>query len=223
MDQFLYLVGDRYKNRTTNIYNGIEIDRFKSVKPPETSGEIIIGTVGRQTFLKNQIQILRVINKISKTYPLHFFLIGDKTQVRSVDNESYVTDNELTHCVTILNSQPEIEKYYRRFNIFVLSSISESCPNVLFEAMLAGCLCIVSEGSNSDNFIKDSVNGFVYDGTEMMLESKLVTAIDMVRNKEIKGMVENGYQYVINNFALSRMISGYEEAYESILNSRTRF
>jgi glycosyltransferase involved in cell wall biosynthesis len=222
MGQFLSMVGDKYKDRVTNIYNGIEIDRFMSGKPPEISGKIIIGTVGRQTVLKNQIQILVAINRISKIYPLHFFLIGDNALDRSVDNESYVVNNKLTHCVTILNSQSDIEKYYRRFNIFVLSSISESCPNVLFEAMLAGCICVVSEGSNSDHFIKDGVNGFVYDGTETMLESKLTDAIEMIRNKNIAEMVENAQQYVLNNFTLSRMISGYEKVYGSILNGSTR-
>lgn len=220
MGQFLKLVGDKYENRITNIYNGIEIDRFMSLKPPEIGNEIIIGTVGRQTLLKNQIQILRVINRISNIYSIHFYLIGDKTLDRSVDNESYVINNKLTRYVTILNSQSEIEKYYKRFNIFVLSSISESCPNVLFEAMLARCLCIISEGANSDHFIKDGINGFVYDGSEMMLESKLVTAVDMIRHKKMTDIVENGYQFVLDNFSLSKMISGYEKVYESMLNGR---
>ena len=221
INQFINLVGEKYKSRITNIYNGIDTDKFLSGKLPEVTDEIIIGTVGRQTALKNQIQILSVINKISKIYPLHFYLIGDKTLDRSVDNERYVINNELTHCVTILNSQSEIEKYYKQFNIFVLSSISESCPNVLFEAMLAKCLCIVSAGANSDHFIKDGINGFVYDGSATMLESKLANAIEMIRNNKINLIVNNGCKYVLDNFNVNKMVESYGTIYKNILNGRT--
>lgn len=222
MDQFLNQVGEKYKNRVSNIYNGIEIDKFLKDKLPEVNTEIIIGTVGRQTALKNQIQILTVINKISKVYPLHFYLIGDTTLDKSVDNRQYVINNNLTQSVTILNSQSDIEKYYSKFNIFILSSLSESCPNVLFEAMLARCLCIVSEGANSDHFIKDGINGFVYDGSTAMLESKLVKAIEMIRNDKINDLVDNGCKYVLDNFSVNKMVESYEALYKRIFDGLTK-
>jgi glycosyltransferase involved in cell wall biosynthesis len=148
---------------------------------------------------------------------VHFYLIGDKIQDRSVDNESFVRDNKLHDNVTILDSQSDIESYYKKFNIFVLSSISESCPNVLFEAMLAKCLCIVSEGSNSDHFIKDEINGFVYDGSTKMLEYKLIKAIELIKTGKMKEIIDNGYQYALRNFTLEKMVQGYESIYKSIL------
>ena len=124
-------------------------------------------------------------------------------------------------CVTILGSQPKIESYYKRFNIFVLSSVYEGCPNVLFEAMLSRCLCIVSEGANTDHFIQDGVNGLVYDGSTSMLVTKLETAIELIRNGNSGTIAENGNRYARENFALSQMVRSYEIAYERILNNKS--
>lgn len=220
-DQFKELVGEKYHHKIFNIYNGFEIKRFNRDEPAQIGDEIIIGTVGRQTRQKNQIQILEAIKQISEKYLLHFFLIGDKANDRFKVNENYVISNGLDKWVTILDSQPEIESYYKQFNIFVLSSLHEGCPNVLFEAMLARCLCIVSDGANTDHFIQDGINGLVYDGSTSMLVKKMEAAIDLLRNGNSIRMVEHGNRYAQENFTLSQMVNSYELAYDKILKNRT--
>lgn len=219
-NQFKALVGEKYHHKILNIYNGFEIERFNLDTPSQVGEKIVIGTVGRQTAQKNQIQILEAISQISKSKSLHFFLIGDKDNDSSKANENYVINNALKKDVTILDAQPDIENYYKRFNIFVLASLFEGCPNVLFEAMLAKCLCIVSTTANSDHFIQDKINGLVYDGTTSMLISKLEAAIDMLRNGESTGIVDNGNRYARENFGLSNMIHSYEKTYEKILRNK---
>ncbi len=222
-DQLKALVGEKYHHKIFNIYNGFDLKRFNSDVHPEIGRDIIIGTVGRQTFQKNQIQILRAIKLLCEKYFLHFFLIGDKTRDQSYVNQNYVISNGLEKWVTILGSQSDIETYYRRFNIFVLASIYEGCPNVLFEAMLSRCLCIVSDGANSDNFIQDGINGLVYDGSTSMLVTKLEAAIELLKNGDSVKMVENGNRYVHDNFSLSQMVSRYEAAYADIMIKRNNY
>ena len=221
MEQFKVLVGEKYHHKISNIYNGFDVKRFILDEPPPLGNEIVIGTVGRQTAQKNQIQILEAIKRISGKYLFHFFLIGDKANDRSEVNENYVMQNGLENSVTILGSQPKIESYYKRFNIFVLSSVYEGCPNVLFEAMLSRCLCIVSEGANTDHFIQDGVNGLVYDGSTSMLVIKLEAAMGLLRNGNSQRIVENGNRYVLENFALSQMVRSYDIAYERILKNKS--
>jgi glycosyltransferase involved in cell wall biosynthesis len=216
-DQFISLVGDKYRNRILNIYNGFEIDKFVSSNHFLDVDHIYIGTVGRQTKQKNQLQILRVIKNISEVYPVYFYLIGNKTLDKGVEISNFIEEKHLDKFVSIIDSQPAIEQYYKMFDIFILSSLFEGCPNVLFEAMLSKCLCIVSEGSNSDNFVIDGINGFVYDGSDSMLESKLRHAIELLYNKQINEIITNGYLYALNNFSNEKMISSYENIYEKVL------
>ena len=219
MGQFKVMVGEKYHHKIFNIYNGFDIQRFNLDKPSPLGEKIIIGTVGRQVAQKNQIQILEAIKQISGRYSVHFFLIGDKANDSFNINENFVIRNRLESCVTILDSQPEIESYYKLFNIFVLSSIYEGCPNVLFEAMLARCLCVVSQGANTDHFIHDGINGLVYDGSTSMLVTKLEAAIDMLRSGEGVSVIQNGHKYARENFALDQMVNSYESIYEMVIKS----
>ena len=217
LEQYVSLVGEKYNNLVHNIYNGIELNRFASDVFPAESGKIIIGTVGRQTSLKNQIQLLRAVKDISETNMVHLYIVGDKSGDSYLDNLKYVNDNRLEKTVTILDSQTNIETFYRRFNVFVLSSMTESCPNALFEAMLSRCLCLVSDGANSDNFIKDGINGLVYNGSLPMLLEKLNEAIMMIKNHSHYQIVNNGYEYVMKSFSYNSMISSYDDLYKYML------
>jgi len=217
LDQFCEYIGPKLENRACLIYNGFEIRRFVSDKPAIVRDEIVLGTVGRQSSQKNQIQIIQAVGELAPMYPIRLFLIGDKTQDMGLVNEAFVKDQQLDNYVTILDSQQEIEAYYKRFNIFILASVYESCPNVLFEAMLAKCLCIVSSNANTDHFIKDGENGLVYDGSLGMLCEKIRQAINMVRNGSHLVIVEKGCKYAGENFSMDRMVNRYEEVYDKII------
>jgi len=217
LEQYVAVVGEHHRARAVNIYNGIEVSKFATDQYPVVGKEIVLGTVGRQTILKNQIQILKAIRPIAGTVPLCFYLIGDKSKESYTDNERFVTEHKLGEIVKILDSQADIELFYRRFNVFVLSSINESCPNALMEAMLSRCLCVVSEGANSDNFIEDGVNGLVYDGTDQMLTEKLLEAIELIRNNKHHRIVDNGFDYISDNFSYNSMVLAYNSIYKEIL------
>jgi glycosyltransferase involved in cell wall biosynthesis len=215
--QFREYIGPNHQDRTRLIYNGFETLRFKNDRPSIVSDELILGTVGRQSSQKNQIQIIEAVAELRPEYPVHLFVIGDKAQDMGKANEDYVRVHRLEDHITILDSQPGIEAYYKRFNIFVLSSVYESCPNVLFEAMLAKCLCIVSSRANTDLFIRDGENGLVYDGSLNMLKEKIIQAISLVRNGQHLKLVEKASQYADENFSMERMIGSYEEIYNQIM------
>ena len=100
----------------------------------------------------------------------------------------------------------------------MLSSINESCPNALLEAMLSRCLCVVSEGANSDHFITDGINGLVYNGTQRMLADKLLEAIAIIRNNEHHRMADKGVEYVIRNFSFDSMVMAYSDIYQNMLS-----
>ena len=40
--------------------------------------------------------------------------------------------------------------------------------------MLRNRICIISKMANSDNFIKDGINGFEYDGSDQALMDKIL-------------------------------------------------
>ncbi len=222
MTQFANYVSKRHKDRISTIYNGFDVTRFLVHTKPSVSGYIIIGTVGRQNKQKNQLQILEAINLVSRHYPIRFYLIGDVNQDQADANRHFVESHGMREIVTILDAQSHIEQYYREFNIFILSSVYESCPNALFEAMLARCLCIVSNGANTDSFIRDGINGSVYNGTTAHLTEKLISAVELVLSNRHQTMIENAQRYAMENFSVDSMADSYVKIYEMIMSDRRK-
>ena len=176
-----------------------------------------IGIVGRLTYQKNQIQALRVLNKMKKIedYQFKIFLIGDNKTTEAKHIKTYLKNN-LKNETILLDAQNNIEKYYKMFDLFLLPSLFEGCPNVLFEALLSKCICIVSNSANSDSFIKNKINGFVFDGTDNDFEKKIKNAIDILGSNDHLNIIENGYEYAEKNFSSSKMIESYAEIYHKI-------
>ena len=200
------------------IYNGFDTKRFYS-STRTYNKKIIIGMVGRMSIQKNQTQVLRVLKKIkSKSNTLfQLYLIGDNTLSEGLKIKNFIKENNLSENVVLMDAQNNIEEYYRKFDLFVLSSLYEGCPNVLFEAMLSKCICIISEGANSDFFIKDKFNGLVYDGTDEMLEIKIKESFDLLKSNRSNEIIENSYKHSVANFSLDKMINSYDRIYKTAL------
>lgn len=213
-NKFLSVIQQKYVNRISSIYNGYNLKHFYSTKNSDRNS-IIIGNVGRQTYLKNQLQIINVFS-VLKNGNIRLQIVGSKGDQSHRLNESII-NKALKERVVIIDAVPNVEEYYKNFDIFILSSLYEGCPNVLFEAMLSKCFCIISKGANSDDFIIDGENGLVYDGTDENLEEKLRYAIEVKGSVTFDAICENGYAYAKENFSMEKMVKSYEELFLKIL------
>jgi glycosyltransferase involved in cell wall biosynthesis len=118
--------------------------------------------------------------------------------------------------IEIREANPNVEIFFSSINTLVLPSLFEGCPNVLFEALLRKKLCIVSEGANTDGFIVDGMNGYVYDGSDKGLEAAMKNAVMISGHSKEKLIIENGYNYAKENFSMKVMVSKYEELFKTI-------
>ncbi|RJQ60598.1 MAG: glycosyltransferase [Stygiobacter sp.] len=213
--EFQSIVPKKYKNRISSIYNGFDLSRFYSTKNRD-GNKLIIGNVGRQTCQKNQIQLIKVSSTL-KNINFQLQIVGSSGDQSKLLNESIIR-NILDQKVKIIDNVTNIEEYYRNFDIFILSSHHEGCPNVLFEAMLSKCFCIVSRSANTDDFVTDGENGLVYNGTDEDLENKLRYAIQIKHTEAFDTIRENGFKYAKENFSMDKMVKSYEKLFIDILN-----
>lgn len=218
-EQIQMLLPKKYVDKVINIYNGFEIERFTFNREYKTSISIRIGTVGRRAYEKNQIQILEALYDLKNDFDYHFYLIGEKNDDKTnLDILDFINSNFDIGTISLLDPVQRIEDYYQKFDIFILSSKSESCPNVLFEAMLSKCLCIISDAANSDNFIKDNVNGLMYDNSTDNLKSKIIQAIRILKNPpDLLRIQNNAYKFCKSTFSISTMVKSYIDVYEELM------
>jgi len=210
-DDFRLSINKKYHDRIFLIYNGFDAKRFSKNWNRESKNPIIIGNIGRMTYQKNQIQLLRFIRMLSNR-KLKLIIIGAKGD-QSELLKNYINDYSLNDQVDLIDAVSNIEKYYNSFDIFILPSFYEGCPNVLFEAMLSKRLCIVSSNANSDGFIKDGINGFVYDGSDEGLLHTFKNALLILGEEKEKQIIENAFEYAIRNFGMNVMVHKYENIF----------
>ena len=207
-----YLKG-YFNSKIFYIYNGFDTTRFIKKKYESISPKVI-GSVGRMSLEKNQIQILRALVCFGKELTL--YIIGDAGFEKD-KLENFAQNHLPGFDIKIISHVSDIENYYCQFDIFILSSLYEGCPNVLFEAMLSGCMCIISESANTDAFVIDGVNGLVYDNSDNGLAECIKNAYQIYPTDQGEKIIENGYKYARDNFSISKMIKQYDQLFNKII------
>lgn len=209
---FKKIVSSKYHDRLSTIYNGYDFRTDIITPRKKSSNKVVVGLIGRQTRQKNFVQVIRVFDQfpVSRT---RLILQGKES------DQSIEIDNILENKVIDIEKRkpsPNIDLFFKDVNILVLPSYYEGCPNVLFEAMIRRRICIISEGANSDDFIINGNNGFVYDGSDKGLIKSLKLAFDIIGKKEELRMTEAAYIYAKENFSMKNMIHSYQNLFKKI-------
>lgn len=207
--QFIKIINRKFHKRLSYIYNGFELPYDPISKYPIS---LVFGSLGRLSKEKNILQVVRVFHKFKKRNPNAKYIIQG-----SFGNQyNEIKKILISESVEIREMNPEIEDFYNSINVLILSSLFEGCPNVLFEALLRKKICIISTAANSDNFITNGFNGFVYDGTDNGLLKVMNLAKKVYNTSRAEDIKKQGYLYAASNFSLSSMVKQYEQLFVKI-------
>jgi glycosyltransferase involved in cell wall biosynthesis len=132
-------------------------------KPP------VLGTIGRITNVKgihNLVGMLRISIKLSNSQ-FTFILAGridDNAYAKKVLSE---LRNLLSDKFCYLGEVATPEEFYKKLDIVIVPSIArETGAIVTLEAMAAGKVVVANNLYPMNTYIKDSVNGLLYDDIE---------------------------------------------------------
>ena len=90
--------------------------------------------VGRYTNQKDQLTLLKAVNRIKDKINFNLLLVG-----RGVEKENlnkYIRENNLSKHVKLINFQNNPYNLIKSSDVFILSSLYEGLPNVLLEAQV---------------------------------------------------------------------------------------
>ena len=130
-----------------------------------SENQILIGSIGRYTFQKNQLFLLEVVKKIvEKNKDFKLLLIGEG-ELKN-DYLEYIKNNKLEQNIILEQPQNDIYKYYSAFDIFAFPSRFEGLGIVVIEAQVSGLSCIVSKNVPIDVKISDLIDYVDIDSIE---------------------------------------------------------
>lgn len=140
------------------LHNAINLEKFSfndlyrhqiRKKYNISDDEILIGSIGRFTYQKNQQFLLEIMNKLVKYSKKNKLLLIGEGELKA-DYSEYIKNNKLEENIILESPQCDIYKYYSAFDIFVFPSRFEGLGIVIIEAQANGLKCIVSKNIPKD-------------------------------------------------------------------------
>jgi len=138
-------------------------------------------SIGRLVPQKDQITILKALNLIKNKKKFKFYLIGKGSEYKNL--KKFINENKLNNQIKILNFKSNIYPYYRKADIFVLSSLYEGLPNTLIEALTFGVPII---SSNCKTGPKEILNKKKYGKLFKIKDYKTLSLLILKSKKQIK-------------------------------------
>lgn len=202
------------------IYNGIEDISAPRGNTCERSQSIVIGSVGRVTYLKNYELLIEAFSDVLKIRPrCRLEIVGDGEAFGRI--AGLVKTLSLDEYVTLHGAQLDVERYLARFDIFALSSISEGHSIAILEALRLKKVCVVSAVGGNTEIIVDGSNGYLFEsGNKADLVGKLVFVIDNLHTPDMDGVRQQAVETIRSKFSRKQMVAAYEHVYEELLGDR---
>jgi glycosyltransferase involved in cell wall biosynthesis len=156
-------------------------------------GEITLINVGALVFDKAQHNLLVAFADLQKIFPekLRLSILGDGP--RKEDLEKISQDLGIEHRVSFhghIQDEADLYQFLKDSDIFVLSSVSEGFPRVLYEAMAFQLPIVTTDCGGIPNLMKDRYNARVIRADNV---NDLVSAVeDIIKDAPLRrSMIKN--------------------------------
>jgi len=218
--------------RITQIYNGVDLQRFqpgdsgaRRALPPEiwTAGQIWIGTVGRIQPIKDQATLLRAVAVALAARPelrrlLRVAVIGNGPLLEEL--RALAGTLGIAALVWFAGSREDVAALLPALDVFVLSSLNEGISNTILEAMACGVAIAATAVGGNIELVQDGVTGrfFTPRDSQELAQILLGYAMDeALRRRHGRAARERA----VTRFDLQSMVSAYGAIYDEVCGART--
>lgn len=222
------------KNKVRAIPNGVDTDRYyparseaeKSALRTELGlpSALIVTYVGGINSRKNIRFLIECwLESVRAGVDGYLLIVGpveitqdSKARAYFEALQSYTRAASISDRVIFTGYQPEVEKYLRASDVFVLPSKQEGMPNVLLEAMASGLAAIASRESAAADIIDNDRTGFLIDigKPDELVGCLAQLALDENRRNVIGKAAR---RHIERYFSLSAIARAYEALYNELL------
>ena len=209
-------------HRLVVIPNALPTQCFDPTAPLLPPGKTLrVGLIARMNEkVKNQPALLRAAALVLKDIPnLEIVLAGDGALRPEL--EKMVADLGIARQVLFLGERRDIPAVLASLDISVLTSLSESMPNAILEAMAAGLPVVSTRVGGSAEVVRHGETGLLVDsGDDAQLADALRT---LLRNESLrKEFGARGKGVARSQFGVASVQKQYEDLYATVLGEKGR-
>ena len=210
------------------IYNGIDLTRFRNLKPAEQvecellgrkKGDSYIGAmVGAFEDRKDYDTLIRAAIKLcSKNKKVIFLLIGKGSLLESIKQQ--VPAELMDTQIRFLGSRNDIESILQIVDVGLLIAHYEGISNSIMEYMASAKPVIASDEGGTPELVIEGETGFLVaqGGSDQIIEKMEL----LMSNPQLaKEMGQKGQQRIREHFDLSKMADSFINLYNKVLNKK---
>lgn len=200
------------------IHNGVDQDRFISVKPTAVQTIPVLCMVGNFTDKKDHKSLVQCIPALKKQFgDLKLVLIGRGKRMQEVMD--YAVQIGCRQSIDFVDDCDSPESYIAGADLcLLLSNIAvhgEGISNAIIEYMALGKAVIASDCGGNNELLVDGVTGFLIHENNC---AKIIERIHfLLENHTLcKQMGQAGKERIEKGFSLEKMVSSYTTLYRSI-------
>lgn len=200
------------RNNITFIPNGVEIPSYPKVKKWPNFTFLFVGRLDKR---KGVGYLLRALKIVKRKYPkVNLRIVGAGPEEKNYKNlaKKIFHENAVDFIGRVTDRQLRDE--YTKAHCFVLPSLWEGHPLVLFEAWSFKLPVIVTKVGSLDRFV-NSQNGYLVPPQD---EKKLAQAMFMaLENKNLSKMGENGFCLIKDRYSWEKTVGRYFQVFKNFL------
>lgn len=193
-------------DRVRVVYRGVDIDFLKARIPashPKEPARVL--TAGRLISAKRTDRVLALMTQLPLS---RLYVAGDGPELEDL---KYLAElqgiKERTHFLGFLPQKDLfLEMAKSQFFIMLSDKEGERLPNVVKEAMFAGCVCIVSDTPGIEELIDNGKTGFIVSGSEC---NAIINIINGLGDSEICQIGQAARAFIYDEFDLRLSIQKY--------------
>ncbi|RJQ27645.1 glycosyltransferase [Candidatus Parcubacteria bacterium] len=157
------------KRKLGILYNTTSfVKEFNAVK--KDSSKIIIGYVGRLVELKRVKYLVDLTEYLiaKKHENFEVWIVGNGEEMKNLQKS--IEMKNLVDYIKLLGFHKETQKYYAKFDIFILPSREECLSIALIDAITSGVPSLAFDVGGNNEIIKHNENGFIVKNKEELFE-----------------------------------------------------
>ncbi len=220
------------KNNIAIVYNGTDHTKFYPSekfrhsfrKAHQLEDVFLIGTVGRFHPVKDHFTLIKGFATFAKDLKdVKLALVGGGGATGESYKRKYealIAELGIEDKVIFIPPTSHPEQMLNMFDVFVLSSISEGCSNVILEAMSCGIPVVATDTGGNPELVKENHNGMLFPvGDADELAKKLH---HLYKDKALReNFSKIGLDIIKKQFTIEKTVNNYEQLFINLYNAKT--
>ncbi len=208
------------EENTTVIPNGVDLDYFSGQDPQESPSRPLILSVGRLAREKDHSTLIEAFCMLAPAHPgAELWIVGDGPLLRRLLRSAAGTG--FADRIRILPGQSDLRPLFHQARVFALSSVRESLPNVVMEAMASGLPVVATDVGGLRELVLPGRTGLLVPPASPPALAEALRGL-LSDPSMCRSFGTAGRERMEKMFSLPRMIGSHELLFERLLNRASR-